>query len=341
MRKLFLILITILCGLSVSAQGVLNVRINEVLVRNDSDIIDDYGQRESWIEIFNTGYERVDIGGCYIGIRYADRFDGNGNKVIQKYYIPRNNPNTSIEPLGYRLFFCEGTGSKGTFYTNFRLGDEPVDMIILYSANGKDIISVFRFPDTYTPVPDQAWGIIGHDEIESKVFPKLTRAEKRALTSYDAYLDAIATGLKYQPRPMVQSTPLATNEINEEISHDELFRQQDPSGIVMTLIAMGVVFLALVAIFIIFKVFGMVMMKRSNRNSINNGGEAVVGKQAKNGGYTGEEVAAIAMALKMYQEDLHVRESSIITINNVSRKYSPWNSKIHGITELPMRKSHN
>ena len=78
-----------LCGLGVSAQGVLNVRINEVLVLNENDIVDDYGVRESWVELFNTGYERVNVGGCYLGIRYADRYDSDGNKLIKKYYILR------------------------------------------------------------------------------------------------------------------------------------------------------------------------------------------------------------------------------------------------------------
>ena len=323
-----------LCGLGVSAQGVLNVRINEVLVLNENDIVDDYGVRESWVELFNTGYERVNVGGCYLGIRYADRYDADGNKLIKKYYIPRNNPATSIEPLGYRLFFCEGTDTKGTFYTNFTLGDEPVDMVILYNANGKDIISVFKFPENYTPVPDVAWGILGHEEIESKVFPEFTRAERRALRG-----DAVAARLKYQPQAMLKTTPLATNEVNEEVPRHEVFRQRDETGAVMSLTAMSVVFLALVAIFLVFKVIGMVMVRRANRKSVKEGGEPVVGKQARDGGYTGEEMAAIGLALKLYQEDLHVHESTVITINHVNRMYSPWNSKIHGITELPQRKN--
>ena len=327
-----------LCGLGVSAQGVLIVRINEVLVLNENDIVDDYGVRESWVELFNTGYERVNVGGCYLGIRYADRYDADGNKLIKKYYIPRNNPATSIEPLGYRLFFCEGTDTKGTFYTNFTLGDEPVDMVILYNANGKDIISVFKFPENYTPVPDVAGGILGHEEIESKVFPEFTRAERRALRG-DAYLDAVAARLKYQPQAMLKTTPLATNEVNEEVPRHEVFRQRDETGAVMSLTAMSVVCLALVAIFQVFKVIGMVMVRRANRKSVKEGGEPVVGKQARDGGYTGEEMAAIGLALKLYQEDLHVRESTVITINHVNRMYSPWNSKIHGITELPQRKN--
>ena len=107
----------------------------------------------------------------------------------------------------------------------------------------------------------------------------------------------------------------------------------------MSLTAMSVVFLALVAIFLVFKVIGMVMVRRANRKSVKEGGEPVVGKQARDGGYTGEEMAAIGLALKLYQENLHVHESTVITINHVNRMYSPWNSKIHGITELPQRKN--
>ncbi len=338
MRKFCLLIVAALCTLGASAQGVLNMRINEVLVLNENDVVDDYGVRESWVELFNTGYERVDVGGCYLGVRYADRYDAEGNKLIRKYYIPRNNPATSIEPLGYRLFFCEGTDTKGTFYTNFTLSDEAVDMVILYNANGKDIISVFKFPEGYTPVPDVAWGILGHEEIESKVFPEFTRAERRALRG-DAYLDTIAQRLKYQPQEMGKNTPLATNEVNEEVPRHEQFRQKDATGGVMAVTAMGVVFLALVTIFLVFKLIGMIMVRRTNRKSAREGGEPVVGKQARDGGYTGEEIAAIALALRLYQEELHVHESTVITINHVNRMYSPWNSKIHGITELPSRKN--
>lgn len=338
MRKFYLSVIMALCTLSLSAQGVLNVRINEVLVLNENDIVDDYGIRESWVELFNTGYERVNVGGCYLGIRYANRYDEQGNKVIKKYYIPRNNPATQIEPLGYRLFFCEGTDTKGTFYTNFTLGEEAVDMVILYNANGKDVISVFKFPDSYTPVPDVALGILGHEEIESKMFPKFSRAQRRELKG-DAYLDAVAAGLKYQPQAMIKTTPSATNEIGDVVPRHEVFRQRDENGVVMAMTAMGVVFLALVTIFLVFKIFGLAMVKRANRQAAKHGGEPVAGKQARDGGYSGEEVAAIGLALKLYQEDLHVKESTVITINRVSRMYSPWNSKLYGMNQLPEKKN--
>ena len=49
-------------------------------------------------------------------------------------------------------------------------------------------------------------------------------------------------------------------------------------------------------------------------------------------------LTAIAVALKLYKSDLHDRESEVITINRITRAYSPWNSKIHGLTQLPTRK---
>lgn len=51
-----------------------------------------------------------------------------------------------------------------------------------------------------------------------------------------------------------------------------------------------------------------------------------------------EEIAAIATALKIYKGALHDRESEVLTILNIKRAYSPWNSKIHGLTPLPERK---
>lgn len=43
------------------------------------------------------------------------------------------------------------------------------------------------------------------------------------------------------------------------------------------------------------------------------------------------EIAAIAMALHFYLNQSHDEESNIITIKNIEKRYSPWNSKIHGM----------
>lgn len=45
---------------------------------------------------------------------------------------------------------------------------------------------------------------------------------------------------------------------------------------------------------------------------------------------TGEEVAAIAMALHLYFE-IHDEESGMLTIQRISKPYSPWSSKIYAV----------
>lgn len=338
MRKILFICLIALFSVPAFGQGVLNVRVNEVLVVNENDIVDGYGNHSSWVEVFNTGYEKVNIGGCFLGIRYADRFDADGNKLIKKYYIPKSDPNTAMGPLEYRLFYCEGADTKGTFYTNFTLHDAKVDMVILYNSNGKDVISAFRFPDNYKPVADVSWGLIGHYEPESFIFPEFTRAEKKELAG-DRYLDVLSERLKYQPQALDRSTPNATNEPPLDVPRHEVFRQNDSSGIVMTVTAMGVVFLALITLFLVFKLFGLFMVSRTNKKEADSKGVPREETKAKTTSYSGEEIAAIGVALRLFQEDLHVKESTVITINRVARVYSPWSSKIHGLTEVPVKKN--
>ncbi|MCJ7553639.1 MAG: hypothetical protein MUO34_07120, partial [Ignavibacteriaceae bacterium] len=50
---------------------------------------------------------------------------------------------------------------------------------------------------------------------------------------------------------------------------------------------------------------------------------------------TGEINAAIAAALYLYSQELHDHESTVLTINRVSRTYSPWSSKIYGLRQYP------
>lgn len=46
---------------------------------------------------------------------------------------------------------------------------------------------------------------------------------------------------------------------------------------------------------------------------------------------SGEENAAIAMALYLFFNELREEESNVITIKKIERRYSPWSSKIYGL----------
>ena len=46
---------------------------------------------------------------------------------------------------------------------------------------------------------------------------------------------------------------------------------------------------------------------------------------------SGEATAAIAMALHLYLDEIHDKESGVLTIKRISKNYSPWSSKIYAV----------
>ncbi len=56
-------------------------------------------------------------------------------------------------------------------------------------------------------------------------------------------------------------------------------------------------------------------------------------KESKDDQIEGNVTAAISLALHLYFSDLHDQESNIVTIKKVKKAYSPWSSKIYGVTQ--------
>ena len=101
-----------------------------------------------------------------------------------------------------------------------------------------------------------------------------------------------------------------------------------PEMLWTTLISICLVFGILVLLVLIIKLFGACFRVRPAS------GRKVDAQPM----ISEEEIAAIATALKIYKGALHDRESEVLTILNIKRAYSPWNSKIHGLTQLPDRR---
>lgn len=120
--------------------------------------------------------------------------------------------------------------------------------------------------------------------------------------------------------------------------------RNDPHGFTVALISIAVVLSALITLAIIIAIFSRIVMAMSKQTAAE-AAPASASSDMSSGGSTasvsvdaganGEVVAAIALAMKLYQEDLHDHESEIITINTVARAYSPWSSKFHGLTNMP------
>jgi len=89
-----------------------------------------------------------------------------------------------------------------------------------------------------------------------------------------------------------------------------------------------IVFLALVLLFAFFSLTPRILNIRSGRKKSGTEGHAA---GPEKGVISGEETAAIALALHLYTEEAHDRESGVLTIKRISRVYSPWSSKIYAV----------
>lgn len=98
----------------------------------------------------------------------------------------------------------------------------------------------------------------------------------------------------------------------------------------VALISICLVFFMLVLLVWVMKLFGFVFTRTHQASP--------AAPHNVQGQLHEEEIAAITTALRLYKSELHDRESEVLTIMSIKRAYSPWNSKIHGLTQLPDRK---
>ena len=99
-------------------------------------------------------------------------------------------------------------------------------------------------------------------------------------------------------------------------------------GIVIAVVGYVIVFSALVVLFFVFNNFSKIINYNIRKKLRKEGKE--VDKKEKQLEIPGDVAAAISLAIYMYHE-LHDEESNIITIKRVSKRYSPWSSKIYGL----------
>jgi glutaconyl-CoA/methylmalonyl-CoA decarboxylase subunit delta len=102
----------------------------------------------------------------------------------------------------------------------------------------------------------------------------------------------------------------------------------------VALVGYLVVFLALVLLYVVF--YNLPAILNLDLRSVftrRTKGDTVAKKDEVR--ITGEVNAAIAMAMYLYMSEMHDQESGIITIKKVSRRYSPWSSKIYGLRQNP------
>ena len=113
----------------------------------------------------------------------------------------------------------------------------------------------------------------------------------------------------------------------------ERIKESDPVGVGLTVVAICVVFVALVCICFIMKGYGSVIMKVQDRKKRKSAAKAGDEMPAKTSEVAGEVYAAIAAAIYMYDQDMHDEEDTVITIQKVERAWTPWNAKYYNMNK--------
>ena len=207
---------------SAAGQSAGDLRFSEVLVYNDSLNVDEFGKHSSWIEIFNTSYNTVDIGGCYLT---------NEMNNPTKYWIPTGDPATRIQSRCYMIFWADNKPSRGIMHLNFTISES--DTLALFDANGRTLIDKIVIPSpqysnmSYGSLYDQ--NELGEEVVVWKTLDKIT--------------------------------PASANDHTRKASSGEKFVIMDPTGVGMAVIAMMVVFTSLALLYLIFKSTGSYFSK--------------------------------------------------------------------------------
>ena len=102
-----LMLFVLFLSVGAKAQLATSMRINEVLVINESNFVDDYGQRNGWIELYNGSAGTVNIAGCFLT---------NDKNNPKKYSIPKGDVLTKIRPGQHVIFWTDNLPDRGTFH---------------------------------------------------------------------------------------------------------------------------------------------------------------------------------------------------------------------------------
>lgn len=133
--KAFISAILLLSGISLGAQNLSDLRVSEIVAQNENGLVDEFGERNGWIEIFNTSSGTVRFGGCYLT-------DDPTN--LKKYHVPTTDKGTSVGPRQSVVFHASGKSWQGSFHTNFTLKNGST--VYLVSNDGKTILDELKVP---------------------------------------------------------------------------------------------------------------------------------------------------------------------------------------------------
>ena len=121
------------------------VKINEIMASNTKTSVDEKGEYEDWVELFNTNDHEVDLSGLYLSDKKTN---------IKKWQFPDG---TKIPAKGYLIIWADEDQEEGPLHANFKLSKSGEDVVFADSlSNIFDQVSFGELPDdkSYARVPN-------------------------------------------------------------------------------------------------------------------------------------------------------------------------------------------
>ncbi|MGM9802803.1 MAG: OadG family transporter subunit [Muribaculaceae bacterium] len=316
-KGIILFLLAVVCTISVNAQSHKGLRISEVMVENNSNYTDEYGNRSAWIELYNTTRRTMNFSSIFITTQRVE--EGQLPDRSKMYLVPRGDSRTKVEHLQSAVFFADGKPQQGTFHTSITLTPGVENYIAVYDSDG-----LTKLDEVVIPANLPA----------NCSFARNNKIEELSLltgNTFNAQHWSIRNGESGS-----EITPAENNYVIGANDKIEQFEKNDSHGFILTIMAMAIVFSALVLLSICFFIFGSINKRINDKKKAqkNNHRKEPIDEPETDEDADGEVIAAIAMAL--YQHlNAHDEESNVLTFK---RRHSDWNSKIATLTELSSRR---
>ena len=109
-----------------------DLKINELLARNDSNHQDENGDYDDWIEIVNVGAAAIDLSGMYL----TDDLS-----VPTEWALPNGTVVAAGETL---LVWADDEPEDGPYHATFKLGGDG-DTVALFDSDGSTLVDVITF----------------------------------------------------------------------------------------------------------------------------------------------------------------------------------------------------
>lgn len=289
------------------------VLINEVMMENETNATDEYGDHSAWIELFVKYYGQIDVAG------YILEAQPEGGKAVQ-YTIPKGDQVTIVPARQHIVFWADGQPNRGTLHTNFTLDPTKTTTIRLFNSN-KDLIDEVTIP-AFKLKANQSLGRI--DQL----------ATERGMENWEVKDSS-------DGNPNTYVTPNASNRVMDVNAKMETFAEKDPVGVGMAITAMAVVFSCLILLFFAFSLQAKISLNMAKKNEQKAQGTknsaAPAATDIKAGETPGEVFAAIGMALHDMQNDVHDIEDMVLTIHTDTKvEESAWSNKAFAMRQTPI-----